>query len=79
MRADQHELPTPRTTLLVLTRGHLPLDGFQPAMTLASQPTQFVLIHPQERPGYFTEFHMSELLMRPAYSERIKRLSAVQR
>ncbi len=47
--------------------------------TLASQPTQFVLIHPQERPGYFTEFHMSELLMRPAYSERIKRLTAIQR
>jgi hypothetical protein len=29
--------------------------------TSASQPTQFVLIHPQERPGYFTEFRMNEL------------------
>jgi hypothetical protein len=48
-------------------------------VALASQPTQFVLIHPQERPGYFIEFHMSELLMRPTYSERIKRLSAIQR
>jgi hypothetical protein len=51
----------------------------QPAMTSASQPTQFVLIHPQKRPGYFTEFRMNELLISPTYSERIERLSAIQR
>ena len=48
-----------------------------PAVLRALVEAGFVLIHPQERPGYFTGFHMSELLMRPTYSERIKRLRAI--